>query len=254
MSFTAKIPLQSTGTLWANQESTNIKKSNYMKSTIMVTGLIIFVFSILTELKSQTHAVTAEGKEVLLKEDGTWEYNSEPKIIQQTSSVYIKGKKLISGEKTLVYTGDLGLAHPEYKLDTDGGINTSISIAKDKDKILIIFWQESTDDSFYFEKSTWNGTVIVYLENGETITLTDRNIKGLNRIPNGYKSPKHYIKDLYQRYSVHYLTKKECLKLKKSKVVNISYSTNSEGENGSILLDLNENYETIKEQLLALKL
>jgi hypothetical protein len=207
-----------------------------MKKKILT---FLAVLSSLT-MYGQTNATTDNGKQVKLYPNGTWEYVYEETTYRPTSSVFVGGKKLLAGERTVVHT-------------ERNGITTSISIAKDGDITMIIFWQESTNYQMNFFNWLWTGTVMLYLENGETISLMDRNMKGQNKISNGYTSPYGTKSDLFQRYSAHYLTPAECIKLKKSNLSQVAYRTTSSFDEGTTYLEITDNFDTIKEQLLAIK-
>jgi hypothetical protein len=181
---------------------------------------ILTVLSTLTVF-GQSTATTDDGKKVKLNPNGTWEYvEEETTTYRPTSSVFMGGKKLIAGERTVVHSEEYGLT-------------TSISIAKDGEKTLIIFWQESEDKDMNFFNWLWTGTVMLYLESGETISLTDRNMKGQNKITNGHTSSYGSKSDLYQRFSAYYLTPSECIKLKKSNLSQVAYKTTSNFEGGT---------------------
>lgn len=199
---------------------------------------ILTVLSTLTVF-GQGNATTDDGKKVKLNPNGTWEYVDEA-TYRPISSVFVGGKKLIAGERTVVHTKEHGLT-------------TSISIAKDREKTLIIFWQESGDNSMNFFNWLWTGTVMLYLESGETISLTDRNMKGQNKIANGHTSSNGSKSDLYQRFAEYYLTPSECIKLKKSNLSQVAYKTTSSFEEGTTYLEITVNSDTIKEQLLSIK-
>jgi hypothetical protein len=150
------------------------------------------LLTILTMLSSMTvfghsNATTDDRKKVKLNPNGMWEY-VEGATYRPTSSVFVGGKKLTAGERTVVHTEEYGLT-------------TSISIAKKGEKTLIIFWQETTDHKMNFFNWLWTGTVWLYLESNETISLTDRNMKGQNKISNGHISSYGSKSDLYQRFS-----------------------------------------------------
>lgn len=226
----------------------------------------------------QQTATMEDGRKVLLHPDGKWEFVQSPaaddgddlkeagkaladKIIRSaraeadslvaadgestteesrpTSSLSIGGRRLLAGVKTVIN-------------NENGGLTTSVTIAKDADKTLIIFWQESDDSKMSFFNWNWKGTVYLYLENGEIISLTDRNMHGQNRIPNGKIGEYESRSDLYQRFSGHYLTLAECQKLKRSNLAQISYRTTEE-EQSSIHLSVTENSDTLREQLLAIR-
>lgn len=203
------------------------------------------LFTILTVLSTltvfgQENATTDDGKKVKLNSNGTWKYVEEETTYRPTSSVFVGGKKLTAGEKTIVHTEEFGLT-------------TSISVAKEAEKTMIIFWQETTDNKMNFFNELWTGTIILYLENGETISLLDRNKKGQNKITNGHTSSYGSKSDLFQRFSAYYLTPAECLKLKQSNLSQVSYKTTSTFEEGTTYLEITDNVDTIKEQLLAIK-
>ena len=203
---------------------------------------LLTIFTILATLTAfgQGTATTDDGAKVNLNSDGTWEYFEEAITSRPTTSVFVGGKKLTSGEKTVVHTENYGLT-------------TSISIAKDGEKTLIIFWQESTNKDMNFFNWLWTGTVILYSESGDAITLTDRNMKGQNKITNGHTSSYGSKSDLYQRFSAYYLTPAECIKLKRSNLSQVAYKTTSSFEEGTTYIEITDNNDTIKEQLLAIK-
>ena len=204
--------------------------------------LLLTILTILSTLNvfAQGNATSDDGKKVKLNANGTWEYIEDKTNDMPTSSVFVGGKKLTSGEKTVVH-------YEEY------GLTTFISIAKEGEKTMIIFWQETTDQNMNFFNELWKGTVILYLENEETISLTDRNINGQNKIANGYTSSYGSKSDLFQRFACYYLTPTECLKLKLNNLSQLAYKTTSSFETGTTYLEITTNHETIKEQLLAIK-
>lgn len=189
---------------------------------------------------SQEYATTDDGQRIKLNKDGTWEVIETTQQYRTTSTVFVGGKKLISGEKTIIH-------QEKY------GFTTSISVAKDGGKTRIIFWQETTDDKMNFFNELWKGTIILYLENGETISFIDRNMKGQNKITNGHTSKYGSKSDLYQRFASYYITPSECIKLKSSDLSQIAYKTTSSFETGTTYLEVSQNSNTIKEQLLAIK-
>ena len=204
--------------------------------------LLLTILTILSTLNvfAQGNATSDDGKKVKLNANGTWEYIEDKTNDMPTSSVFVGGKKLTSGEKTVVH-------YEEY------GLTTFISISKEGEKTMIIFWQETTDQNMNFFNELWKGTVILYLENEETISLTDRNINGQNKIANGYTSSYGSKSDLFQRFACYYLTPTECLKLKLNNLSQLAYKTTSSFETGTTYLEITTNHETIKEQLLAIK-
>jgi hypothetical protein len=221
---------------------------------------LLTLFAILSALTafSQQTATTEDGKKVKLLPNGTWEYVVEkvedveepttsetttteelqPQVRRHISSLYLGGKRLVAGDKITINSEDDDLV-------------TSVTLAKDGDRTLIMFWQETGDHKMSFFDWHWTGTVYLFLENGESIALTDRNIHGLNKIPNG-KAEKYDMKsDLYQRFSGHYLTLSECQQLKRSSIDRISYRTTEE-EQSTIRLSVTENHDAIREQLLSI--
>jgi len=204
--------------------------------------LLISILTLLAYLSAlgQINATTDDGKKVILNSDRTWEYVEETIFSRPTSSVFFGGKKLTSGVKTTVHNNQFGF-------------ETSISVAKDGEKTIIIFWQETTSSQMNFFNWLWTGTVILYLENGETISLLDRNMKGQNKITNGQTSSYGTKSNLYQRFAAFYLTPSECIKLKKSNLSQVAYRTTDISESGTTYLEITENNDTIREQLLAIK-
>lgn len=207
-----------------------------MKKNLITILTVLATFTVF----GQGNATTDDGKRVTLNPNGTWNYVDEITSYRPTSSVFVGGKRLIAGERTVVHK-------EEY------GITTSISVAKDGEKTLIVFWQETLDYQMNFFNWLWTGTVMLYLESGETISLLDRNMKGHNKISDGYVSSYGSKSDLYQRYAAYYLAPNECIKLKRSNLAQIAYKTNSSFEEGTTFLGITDNSDTIKEQLLAIK-
>jgi hypothetical protein len=213
---------------------------------------ILALFAVMSSMTvfGQEIATTEEGKKVSLHPDGTWEYivsanedavetttTEEPQaeVHRPTSSVFLGGKRLLAGNKTIINSEDNSLI-------------TSVTLAKDGNQTLIMFWQESDDDRMSFFHWNWTGTVYLFLENGETISLTDRNMHGQNKIPNGKLGNYQTKYDVYQRFSGHYLTLSECQKLKRSNLIQVAYRTTE--EEPTIRLQVTENQNTLREQLL----
>jgi hypothetical protein len=204
---------------------------------ITATGLALVSLNSL--VFSQSNAISDKGERIKLYENGTWEYANTEDKPTSGNSLYIGKRKLTAGERTVVH-------HEEF------GLTTSISLAKDGNTTLIIFWQESTNKEMNFFNWLWSGKVILYLDDGETISLLDRNLKGQNKIIDGYVSRYGSKSDLYQRYSAHYLTKSECTILEKADLLQIGYQTNSAFERGTTYLRVTRNGDTLKKQLSAL--
>ena len=93
---------------------------------------------------------------------------------------------------------------------------------------------------------------MIYLENGETIKLIDRGMKGHNKIENGYTSKYGSTYDLCQRYAAFYLTPTECQKLKNSKLSRVAYQLDDAFETGTLYMNIQKNTNTIKKQLTAI--
>lgn len=207
---------------------------------------ILFILTMITlSATCQTFGTTDDGKKVKLNADGTWEYLLDAKDESlETSNVYIGEKMLISGVREFVHQGDNSYSNGK-------AIDTYISIAKDDSKTLIIFWQE-TSDCFFFPSTTWTGNVILYLENGQTISLIDRNLNGHNKIQNGARTNYGSTTDLCQRFAAFYLTSSECLKLKSSNLSRISYKLTDPFQQGTIFMDIQSSGNTIMTQLKAI--
>ncbi|MEM6299589.1 MAG: hypothetical protein AAF740_12950 [Bacteroidota bacterium] len=95
-----------------------------------------------------------------------------------------------------------------------------------------------------FFNDVWTGTVTLYLGNGQTIKLLDRNIKGQNK----HESDP----PIYERYAAYYLTDAECVQLKKSPLSSVTYRTISGFETGTNHLEVARNSDTLIEQLKAI--
>ena len=201
--------------------------------------LTALIFLMTISLSGQEYASTDSGKRVKLNNDGTWEYVQESSSSLQTSHIFIDGEKLISGVTEYIHTGN-GIQGDDIK--------TSVTIAKEGEKTMIIFWQE-TSDCHIFPHSSWEGNVVLYLENSETIKLIDRGIKGHNKIENGYKPAYGSNYDLCQRYAAFYLTYEECQKLKKSNLSRVAYQLDDAFETGTNYMTVQENASTLKTQL-----
>ncbi|AIZ62803.1 hypothetical protein PK28_02295 [Hymenobacter sp. DG25B] len=223
----------------------------------------------------QETATTEAGRKVTLHADGTWQYTSqiamadsleaavnaradaradsmeaaaddivetteevaEPEPYRPTGSVFMGGRRMTAGLKTTIHTENFGFT-------------TSVTVARDGDKTLIIFWQDTEDSKMNFFNDKWEKSVYLYLKNGEAILLTDRGMHGQNKITEG-KTREYGLKsDIYQRFSAHYLTLAECQKLKRSDLDKIAYHTSS--EEGTTYLEATENSNTLREQLLAI--
>jgi hypothetical protein len=225
---------------------------------------VLTLFAAMTVLNAlgQQMATTEDGKKVKLLPNGTWEYlgekveeveetttgetttesinTGEPQapVRRHTSSLYLGGKRLIAGDKTVLNSEDDDLV-------------TSVTLAKDGDRTLIMFWQETGDDKISFFDWHWTGTVYLFLENGESIALADRNMHGLNKIPKGKRGQYDIKSDLYQRFSGHYLTLSECQKLKRSNLNRVAYRTTEE-EQSTIRMNVTENNNALREQVIAI--
>lgn len=201
-------------------------------------NLLIILIIVIGTINSyaQTYATTDDGKRVKLNNDGTWEYVQESNEKLESTYIYMGTDRLKAGIAENIHSESFGAS-------------TSIQVAKKGNQRMIIFWQEQ---SRKLNNWLWTGTVIIYLENGETIKLIDRNIKGQNTIKGGNKSG-YYATDLYQRYSAYYLTESECKQLERSNISAISYETTNPFEKGRQNINIEYNSETVKTQLKAIK-
>ena len=185
---------------------------------------------------SQITATTEFGKKVILYSNGTWEYNNvkNENYSNPQNHIMLNDKRLISGETTVI--------HGKNSLyGSSSEIITSVTVAKDNDKTLILIWQEVE----FFPLELWDGNVKLYLEDNSIITLIDRNIKGKNTIKGGAIND-----EVNQIFAVYYLSAQDRLKLKKSNLSRITYRT--KWENSTQIIDVNQNYNTLKEQLLEI--
>jgi hypothetical protein len=207
--------------------------------------IILLLLVVVTEtIKAQTYATTDDGKRVILNNDGTWEYSQSNNETPSSTYIYMGTDRLKAGFAETIHTESYGA-------------ETSLQLAKKGNQTMIIFWQEQTSD---FNNWLWTGSVILYLENGETIKLLDRNMKGQNTIKDGHESKSGYGEysfttksDLYQRYSAYYLTASECKQLEQSNISAISYQTTAPFENGRQNIRISMNANTCKTQLRAIK-
>lgn len=129
-------------------------------------------------------------------------------------------------------------------------IETKIVIEKENEQARIVFWQETTN-GFLFKETNWMGQVSLELDNGDMVTLIDRNIKGHSMHPGGYIAG-YFIPDIYQRYVTYYLTDNECEKLKKHKLVNVAYQLDDKFEPTTKYLYVKDDQFAIREQLIVI--
>ena len=203
---------------------------------------IIFLFMLLTIsflLKAQTYATTDNGKRVQLNSNGTWEYVSKNNDNNSFTYIYMGTERLKAGVAETVYSNGLNGS-------------TSVQIAKRGNQKMIIFWQSQEIQKFF---NLWKGTTLLYLENGDIIRLIDRNFEGQNEIKGGHT---HYgvnglsfKEDEYQRYAAYYLSESDCLKLNKSNISAISYTTGYSQSRSFIRISSNSG--TCRTQLEAIE-
>ena len=129
-------------------------------------------------------------------------------------------------------------------------IETKIAIEKEGEQAKIVFWQE-TNNGFLFKKTNWIGRVMLELDNGEMITLIDRNLKGHSMHPGGYIAG-YFIPDIYQRHATYHLTDSECAKLKQRKLVSVAYQLDDEFEPTTKYLYVKDDQFALREQLEAI--
>ena len=157
------------------------------------------------------------------------------------SYIYMGQEKLMSGERELVFEGQFN------------STMTYIQLAKKEKQKVIIFWEES---DFQFQEGLWTNDALLFLEDGNTIKLIDRNIKGTNIIKDGHveETPTGFSikQDLHQRYILFYLSISDCEKLKKSDISSISYIETIKLQEGRKIMSFNKNQSTCKRQLNAL--
>ncbi|MBC8147505.1 MAG: hypothetical protein H8E98_05920 [Bacteroidetes bacterium] len=203
---------------------------------------ILFSIFIVSLVNGQEYAITDDGKRVKLNDDGTWESIQKPSQVNNTTYIFIDGRKLVSGEKTSIHTAE------DFAYDTE----TYITVAKEREKTIIVFWQESLDQQL---NSPWTGNVILYLDNNETIKLIDRGIKGNNKIKGSFSRYNGLVKHstIHQIYSAYYLTDSECNQLKQSNLSQISYQLYGFfGLGETIYMSIFRNSDTIKQQLYSI--
>lgn len=178
---------------------------------------IVILLSLTLNLNAQT--ITKDGKEVKLNDDGTWEYVKEKKPSRNTKTLYIDDRRVESGGKDLI----------KQKNDNYDKESSSFSIAIDNqsNKVLMVFWQETT--GIVMEDVSggyWSGPIYLYLENGNIIKLEDESfpktgINGTNIIEDGNSQ----TSKIRQSYSAFFLSQKDIKQLKEGPIEQISYRT-----------------------------
>ncbi len=205
---------------------------------IKYTIMLLVLLSSLTAT-AQKYATTEDGERVILYENRTWELIDLNK--SSLSYIYMGQEKLMSGERELVFEGQFN------------STMTYIQLAKKEKQKVIIFWEES---DFQFQEGLWTNDALLFLEDGNTIKLIDRNIKGTNIIKDGHVEETltgfSIKQDLHQRYILFYLSISDCEKLKKSDISSISYIETIKLQEGRKIMSFNKNQSTCKRQLNAL--
>ena len=205
---------------------------------IKYTIMLLVLLSSLTAT-AQKYATTEDGERVILYENRTWELIDLNK--SSLSYIYMGQEKLMSGERELVFEGQFN------------STMTYIQLAKKEKQKVIIFWEES---DFQFQEGLWTNDALLFLEDGNTIKLIDRNIKGTNIIKDAHVEETltgfSIKQDLHQRYILFYLSISDCEKLKKSDISSISYIETIKLQEGRKIMSFNKNQSTCKRQLNAL--
>lgn len=167
-------------------------------------------------------------------------------LFGQQPSVFLNGKKWLSTDNIIV--------HKEEDRFSEGMV-TSVSFAKNGNQTMMIFWQQTSDKSMNFFNRLWIGKVVLYLAGDNVITLLDRDIKGQSIIKQNKKNTLglNFDNNLYQRYSGYYLTKEECDLLSKNSLEHVVYRTTSTFEKGDNIIEIGENQQVIKNQILKFK-
>lgn len=185
--------------------------------------LILFLFLISNKLFSQIRGTTENGENVILYSNGTWEYKeSNNSEYAENNYIFLNDKRLVAGQTEIINTNSC------VPLDC----SISVTIAKDGGKTFIIFWQEVV----FIPLKLWNGNVKLYLADNSIITLIDRNIKGENKLSG----------DINQTFAAYNLSSSDIIKLKKS---NLSRVTYTDDDKSTIVIEVNENSETVINQL-----
>ncbi|GIV34364.1 MAG: hypothetical protein KatS3mg031_1899 [Chitinophagales bacterium] len=135
-------------------------------------------------------------------------------------SLLVASPALAQGASLLAHNRD-GLT--QVSTDHSGvSVETRITVEKAESQAKIIFYQE-TDNGFIFQRINWKKKVLIELDNGATLLLTNLAEQGHAIQPGGYITG-YYIPDRYQRYTAFWLSPQDISLLKQYKVRGIMYS------------------------------
>lgn len=201
-----------------------------IKKAILLTTFCLGLMSLFCQIE----ATTTSGEKVMLLSNGTWEYAKEHQ--PASNFIFVGDKRCLAGQAEEVHC--------------DNRFRTSISIAKNERDVIIVFWQNTSDDQMNFFNWLWEGDVILYLENGEAIRLIDRGMSGQNILDES--DVEHG--ERYQRFAAFYLTKSECELLKANALDSFSYSTSNLFESGTSYITVKQKQWTLQHQIQALGL
>ena len=150
-------------------------------------------------------------------------------------------------------TGLLASNEGIVKVSTDENgitVETRIVIEKEDGLAKIVFWQE-TRNGFFFRQANWTGNILLNLENGESMTLVDRNLKGHTMHPGAHIAG-YFVPDVYQRYSAYYLSDFQCEQLKNIKLLSFVYHEDDEFETEPKTIYVDDIGQNLKVQIQAI--
>ncbi len=128
-------------------------------------------------------------------------------------------------------------------------IETQVIIEQEGDNAKITFWQE-TENGFIFRKVNWTQGVVLKLDNGQAVRLSQIHANGQILQKGGY-SEGYFVPDLYQRYTSFLLSPSDCKKLKEHNIVQVSYQLNDNFDHKIHHVPIDDSEEIVRSQLVA---
>lgn len=129
-------------------------------------------------------------------------------------------------------------------------IETRIVLEKAGEQAKITFLQE-TENGFIFKNVNWTGSVLIHLENGETIHLEDSNMKRHSVQLGGYIAG-YYVPNRYERSASYILSAEECDFLRQSSIKRVEYMLEDAYNKQKHYLDFQDQNQLLRAQLTAI--
>ena len=129
-------------------------------------------------------------------------------------------------------------------------IETRIVLEKAGEQAKITFLQE-TENGFIFKNINWTGEVVLYLENGTKIHLEDSKMKRQAVQLGGYIAG-YYVANRYERYASYIMSVEECALLRQSSIKRVEYMLDDIYDKQKHYLDLQDQNQLLKAQLMAI--